>query len=141
ILTRDISNPVVVLQGGNQQSRGVELALNVPVTDQLDIGFSGALLEAEYGELIVGGGADQSGKLPQNVPEKLADLVVTYTPTSLPLRIIGSARYNGGFFTSNANTVKINSFTTMDAAVAWDTKMGTVTLRGRNLTDEFYADW
>jgi iron complex outermembrane receptor protein len=141
ILTRDPVNPAVVLQGGNLQSEGVELALNVPVNEQLDIGLSATVLNAEYGELIESGNANRSGNLPPNVPERLADLVVTWSPNGLPLSLTGSARYNGGFFTSNANTVKVNSFTTFDAAVAWDASFGTITLRGRNLSDEFYADW
>lgn len=141
ILTRDATNPTVTYQGGNQQSRGVELSLNLPVTEELDIGFSTSFLDAEYGELIVGGGVDRAGNLPQNVPERLADLVLTYSPAGLPISITGAARYNGGFYTSNDNTVKVNSFTTFDAAIEWNTPLGSVALRGRNLTDEFYADW
>lgn len=141
ILTRDPANPAVVVQGGNLRSRGAELSLNLPATDELNIGVSGTLLDAEYGELIEAGGADRSGNRPPNVPERLADLVVTYAPKMLPVTLTGSIRHNGGFFTSNANTVKVNAFTTFDAAIAWRTKLGTLTLRGRNLTDEFYADW
>lgn len=141
ILTRDPANPAVVVQGGNLRSRGAELSLNLPATDELNIAVSGTLLDAEYGELIEAGGADRSGNRPPNVPERLADLVVTYAPKTLPVTLTGSIRHNGGFFTSNANTVKVNAFTAFDAAIAWRTKLGTLTLRGRNLTDEFYADW
>lgn len=141
ILTRDPANAAVVVQGGDLQSEGVEVSLNVPATDELGIALSGTLLDAEYGELIEAGGANRSGNRPPNVPERLADLVVTYAPKALPITVTGSVRYNGSFFTSNANTVKVNAFTTFDAAVAWNAALGTVTLRGRNLTDEFYADW
>jgi iron complex outermembrane receptor protein len=141
ILTRDPTTPAVVFQGGNLQSEGVEVAINVPVTSGLDIGLSATALNAEYGQLVEAGGVNRAGNLPQNVPERLADLVVTYSPTGLPLSVTGAARYNGGFFTSNANTVKVNSYTTFDVAVAWTTALGTVTLQGRNLSDEFYADW
>jgi iron complex outermembrane receptor protein len=141
ILTRDPVDPAVVVQGGNMQSEGVELSLDWPATEELGIGFSGTLLDAEYGELIEAGGVDRSGNRPPNVPERLADLVVTYSPKTLPITLTGSVRHNGGFFTSNANTVKVNPFTTLDASVAWNTGFGTLTLRGRNLTGAFYADW
>lgn len=141
ILTRDPANAAVVVQGGNLQSKGVEVAVNVAATAELGIALSATLLDAEYGELIEAGGANRSGNRPPNVPERLADLVVTYAPKALPITVTGSVRYNGGFYTSNANTVKVNAFTTLDAAVAWTAEFGTLTLRGRNLTDEFYADW
>lgn len=141
ILTRDPANPAVVVQGGNLRSRGAELSLNLPATDELNLAVSGTLLDAEYGKLIEAGGIDRSGNRPPNVPERLADLVVTYAPKALPVTLTGSIRHNGGFFTSNANSVKVNAFTTLDASIAWRTEYGTLTLRGRNLTDEFYADW
>lgn len=141
ILTRDVNDPTITYQGGNQQSQGLEFAINLPATDALNIGLSASLLDAEYGELTVGGGVSHAGNLPQNVSEKLADLVVSYSPDELPFTLSGNIRYNGGFYTSSANTVKVNAYTTLDAAIAWDIPIGTVTLRGRNLTDEFYADW
>lgn len=141
ILTRDPVDAAVVLQGGNLQSQGVEVAVNLPVTTELDLAVSGTVLDAGYGELIEAGGIDRAGKLPPNVPEQLADLVLTYTPSGTPITVTGSARYNGSFFTSNANTVKVNSFITFDAAIAWNAAFGSLTLRGRNLSDEFYADW
>jgi iron complex outermembrane receptor protein len=141
ILTRDPQNPAVVFQGGNQQSKGVEVAINLPATEEINIGLSGTLLDAEFGQLLEAGGVNRAGNLPPNVPERLADLVVTYAPKAFPVSVTGSARYNGGFFTSNANTVRINSFTTVDASATWNASFGAVTLRGRNLTDAFYADW
>lgn len=141
ILTRDPANPAIVVQGGNLRSRGAEVSLNLPATDELNLAVSGTLLDAEYGKLIEAGGIDRSGNRPPNVPERLADLVVTYAPKALPVTLTGSIRHNGGFFTSNANSVKVNAFTTLDASIAWRTEYGTLTLRGRNLTDEFYADW
>lgn len=141
ILTRDPANPAVIFQGGNLQSQGVEVAINLPATDEFYINLSGTLVDPEFGSLIEGGGVNRAGNLPQNVPERLADLVLTYNPRGLPLSLSAAARYNGGFFTSNANTVKVNSFTTVEAALVWNAPIGTLSLRGRNLTDAFYADW
>ena len=141
ILTRDPADPAVVLQGGNLQSKGVEVALDMPITEEFAVTLSGTLLDAEYGELLESGGADRSGNSPANVPERLADLVLTWSPKALPVTVGANVRHNGGFYTSNANTIRVNAFTTVDASIAWDAPFGTLTLRGRNLTDEFYADW
>ncbi|MDP5280197.1 TonB-dependent receptor [Sphingomonas sp. DG1-23] len=141
ILTRDPTNPALVFQGGNQRSRGVELALDMAATDTLNVAVSGTLLDAEYGELIEAGGVNRAGNRPQNVPQQLADLVVTYAPRALPITLTGIVRHNGDFYTETANVIKVNAFTTFDAALAWNAGFGTLTLRGRNLTDAFYADW
>lgn len=141
ILTRDPRDPAVVLQGGALKSAGAEVALSWTATSELSLALSGTLLDTEYADLIEAGGADRSGNRPPNVPERLADLVVTYAPQQLPLTFTGIVRHNGDFYTSNANTVRVADFTTFDAAVSWKAPFGTLTLRGRNLTDEFYADW
>lgn len=141
ILTRDPSNPAVVFQGGALRSRGVELSLNLPITPEFNVTASGTLLDAEYLELIEAGGVNRRGNRPQNVAEQLADLVLTYAPKGLPITLVGSVRHNGDFYTETANVTKVNAFTTFDAAVSWNADFGTLTLRGRNLTDAFYADW
>lgn len=141
ILTRDPANPAVTVQGGSQVSKGVELAVNWTPVEEVSMALSGTLLDAGFKQLIEAGGADRSGNRPANVPQRLADLVVTWSPGALPVAVTGNVRHSGGFYTSNANTVKVNGFTTFDAAVSWDANFGTLTLRGRNLTDRFYADW
>ncbi len=97
--------------------------------------------EAEFDELIEAGGVDRSGNRPPNVPEKLVDFVATYSPQAWPLTFTGIVRHNGDFFTSNANTVKVDGLHRARCRVAWRAPFATVTLRGRNLTDELYADW
>lgn len=141
ILTRDPADPAVVFQGGALKSRGVELAFDWSVTGELDVALGGTLLDAEFEGLIEAGGIDRTGNRPPNVSEQLVDLAVTYAPRALPVSITGIIRRNGDFYTSNANDVKVAGFTTFDAAIAWRAPFGTLTLRGRNLTDAFYADW
>ncbi len=141
ILTRDPADPAIVVQGGSQQSTGGEISFDLRATDEISVKFSGTLLDARFDELIEAGGADRRGNRPQNVPERLADLVVTYAPKQVPITVTGILRHNGDFYTENANTVRVNAFSTIDAAIAWKAPFGIVTLRGRNLTGEFYADW
>ncbi len=141
ILTRDPANPAVVVQGGNLRSYGIEMALNVAATNEISVALGGTLLNAEYGQLVEAGGANRSGNRPPNVPSVVGDLTATYAPRNLPLTLTASARHNGSFYTSNANTLKVAASTTFDAAIAWKSDVGAFTLRGRNLTDAFYADW
>jgi len=142
ILTQVQGDPAApAIQGGRLQSKGAELSLNWSATDELNLAFSGTVLKADYDGLIETGGADRSGNRPPNVPERLVDMVVTYAPKALPISLSGTLRHNGNFYTSNANDVKVSGFTTVDASLSWNAPFGTVTLRGRNLTDTFYADW
>lgn len=141
ILTRDPTNPAIVFQGGSLRSRGIEAALNIPVTPELNLSASGTMLDAEYLTLVEAGGVDRAGNRPPNVAERVGDLTLTYAPQAMPLTLTASVRHNGDFYTSNANSVKVNAFTTLDASIAWRTDFGTITVRGRNLTDAFYADW
>lgn len=141
ILTRDPANPALTVQGGSQVSKGVEAALDWSISDEWRVELSGTLLDAAFDKLIEAGGVNRSGNRPANVAETLADLVVTYAPESLPLTFSGIVRHSGSFFTSNANTVKADGFTVLDASVAWDASFGRVTLRGRNLANALYADW
>lgn len=141
ILTRDPNDPALTIQGGSQTSKGGEISLAWRATDELSVELGGTFLTAEFDKLIESGGADRSGNRPLNVPERLIDLVVTYAPRAWPVTFSGIVRHNGDFFTSNANDVRVDDFTVLDAAIAWRSPVGTVTLRGRNLTDELYADW
>ena len=122
-------------------SKGVEVALSWIPTDEINVALSGTLLDSKFKTLIEAGGVNRAGNRPQNVPEQIADLVATYSPKDLPITLTGDLRYNGDFFTENANVIKVNSFATVGAAISWNADFGTITLRGRNLTNEFYADW
>ncbi|WP_411817500.1 TonB-dependent receptor [Hyphococcus sp. DH-69] len=141
ILTRDPIDPSLTIQGGEQTSKGAELALSWTPNEEWTVSLGGTLLNTTFEGLIERGGADRSGNRPANTPERLADLVITYAPKTLPVSITGIVRHNGDFYTANDNAVKVEGFTVLDAAISWDASFGVVSLRGRNLTDTFYADW
>jgi iron complex outermembrane receptor protein len=141
ILTRDPANTSLTVQGGTQSSKGVEVALSVALTEQLRVEANAAWLKAEFDELREAGGADRAGNRPPNVPEQTYNASAYYTLAEVPLTASVSVQHAGDFYTSNANDYRVDGHTTLDAALSYRLSFGTLTLRGRNLTDEFYADW
>jgi iron complex outermembrane receptor protein len=141
ILTRDPFNPALTIQGGAQQSNGAEVSLDWPVTEALSVSLGAMVVDAEFVELIETGGVNRAGNRPPNTPARLADLTATYASPSSDVSFTASVRHMGDFYTSNANTVRVEEATLLDAAITWEAPFGALSLRGRNLTDEFYADW
>ena len=140
ILTRDPLNPNITIQGGTQSSTGFETSVSAALTDTLRLDLGLAVLNAEFDELIEAGGADRSGNVPTNTPERLADLTLTWSPAGMPLSVYGALRHNGDFYTTNSNLYKVADVTMLDAGLTWRAGFADITLRGRNLTDEFYAE-
>lgn len=141
ILTRDPANPALTIQGGRQSSRGVEISLSAALTEQLRIDAGAAVLESRFDTLIEAGGVDRSGNRPPNVPEQIFDVSAYYSLRAVPLTLGATVRYDGDFYTNNANTYRVAARTVVDAQVSWRAPFGQLTLRGRNLFDELYADW
>jgi iron complex outermembrane recepter protein len=141
ILTRDPANPALTIQGGEQQSQGFEVSLSAAVTDRLRVDASGAVQNSEFKTLIEAGGANRSGNRPPNVPETLFDLSAYYSLPWAPVTLGATVRYDGDFYTSNANTFRVKARTVIDAQASWRAPFGRVTVRGRNLFDTLYADW
>ena len=141
ILTRDPAQPSVQVQGGTQSSRGVEFSLAGQLTRSLAIDLNGALLRARYDALLGAGGIDLSGNRPVNVPQRTANLTLSYALDAVPVTLAGSLRHVGDIYTSTANDVRVNGYTLVDAALTWRLPRATVSLRARNLTDRFYGYW
>ena len=141
IVTRDPTNSNITMQGGQQSSRGVELSLSTALTPSLRIDSSVAAMDVKFDELIEAGGVDQSGHTPPNVSETVANLFAVYRFKEWPLTLSTGARYASHFFTNNANTIRVNGHTVVDASIALRIFHGELTLRGRNLFDELYGEW
>lgn len=141
ILTRDPANPAVVFQGGSIQSTGGEIALEWRATAEWTLGAQATLLDARLKNLVEAGGIDRSGNRPPNVPEQQAGVTLGWSPRALPLRMTAAVMHKGDAYTDNANGVRLAAYTTLDASISWDSPLATLTLRGRNLTDSFYAEW
>ena len=141
ILTRDSNDPALTVQGGSREAEGMELDISVKMTDQWVLGANGMVASAEYTRLRDSDGNDLSGHRPTNVPELLWQLNSHYRLTRVPLTIGAALQHTGDFYTSDSNQYRVEERTLLDAWIGCPLAGGTLILRGRNLTDEFYADW
>ena len=141
IITRDPANTNLSVQGGSQSSRGVEVSLSAAVTEQFRLDANLAVLDAKFDTLIEAGGANRAGNTPPVVPERVAGLYGVYRFEAVPITLSGGARYASHFYTDNANSIRVGSATVVDAAIGYRLPFGEITLRGRNLTNELYANW
>ena len=141
ILTRDPNNSTLTVQGGQQTSRGMELTTSTKLTSQLQVDLGVSLVDARYDDLIEAGGADRSGNHPINVPHTTASASALYRLESLPVTLGAFVKHASGFYTDTANTYFVEGHTTLDASIAYEMKNATLTLRGRNLTNEFYGEY
>ncbi|HEY0288090.1 MAG TPA: TonB-dependent receptor [Pseudomonas sp.] len=141
ILTRDPNDSTLTVQGGQQTSRGIELSTSTKLTSQLQVDVGASLVDARYDDLVEAGGADRSGNHPINVPHTTVNASALYKLNSLPVTLGAFAKHASGFYTDTANTYFVRGHTTLDASIAYEMKNATLTLRGRNLTNEFYGEY
>jgi len=141
LVTRDPSNPAQSVQVGAQSSRGLETTLVINFAQDWKVEANAALLRARYDDFSenVGGVAvSRNGKVPTNVPQRLANLWLSWRFQS-DLTAIAGQRYVDKRYTNNANTLALPSYTTTDIALRWDTNASTsLTARINNLFDKAY---
>ncbi|WP_043310788.1 TonB-dependent siderophore receptor [Pseudomonas sp. ML96] len=139
---RDSSNPNLMVQAGQQTSRGIELAGKLQVTERLQAEANYAYVDAQYDEFneAVGGvSVSREGNNPINVPASVANLWLTYS-LSNALQVGTDARYVASVYADNANTLKAPSYTLYGLFARYRIDEHTaLTARLRNLTDEVYA--
>ena len=125
----------VTEQIGQQNSRGIEFTLRLNPTETVSVDFNIASIDAEFDEFY-SGGVSLAGNTPRNVPEKTANLWLNWSV--LPnVQLGGGFRYVDSRFANDANSEKMPEYTVFDASVNWLVSEDiTITLRGRNLTDE-----
>ena len=141
ILSRDFAVPTLTVNNGKQSSRGLELDAAWRVTRQLSISGNLARVDAKFDQLIEAGNISRSGNTPPNVPRTVANLWFDYKVADMPLKFGAGLNHTGYRYANNANSVKLDGYTTADAYASWDIKSGAITLRVRNVTDELYASW
>lgn len=140
ILTRDPANPALTVQGGSQRSRGAEAELAVALTDQWKVMGNVSYINAAYTSLWSTSG-NLAGNRPPNVPELTYMLLTSYRFDRIPLTASASVQYVSSFYTNTTNTIEVQGRAVLDAWLDYRLGEGTVRLRGKNLTNEFYANW
>jgi iron complex outermembrane receptor protein len=141
VLSRDPDNAANTVNNGRQSSRGLELSAVWKPTREWTLAGNLAALDARFDTLVEAGNVSRVGKTPPNVPERVANLFATYRPGNSKLEYFVSLNRTGPMFTDTANQIRINGYTTMDAAVSYRLKNALLSLRVRNLTDKLYATW
>lgn len=142
VLTRDPLNPALTVQIGKQSARGIEGQLTLRPAKQWTIEANVTLLSAKFDDFYesVGGIAvSRAGLLPPDVPEKVANLWLTYR-LSDDWRFGAGAHHVGRRSANNANTIFMDGYTTADLWLAYRLKPGELRVRVRNLTDKLYAN-
>ena len=144
ILTRDPNNPALTVQGGRQSSQGAELSAVLVPVPALRLSGGVSYTDAQFDELteVVGGQRfDRRGNRPVNVPSTTLNATALYTLAER-VTIGGFLRHAGGFYTDNANAIRVAGHTVLDASLSLPVAaQATLTLRGRNLTDAFYGEY
>ncbi|MBN7794951.1 TonB-dependent receptor [Parahaliea mediterranea] len=121
-------------QIGEQSSRGVEFELFWLPLDTLSVDLNMAFTDPEYEE-FVSGDSDYSGNTPRNVPERTANLWLTWQ--AMPAwTVSGGLRYVGERYLNDANSAELPDYTVWDATLQWQVNdQLRVSLRGKNLSD------
>ncbi|ADU38346.1 TonB-dependent receptor [Variovorax paradoxus] len=141
VLSRDPANAANTVNNGRQSSRGLELSAVWKPTREWTLAGNLAALDARFDTLVEAGNVSRVGKTPPNVPERVANVFATYRPDNSKLEYFVSLNRTGHMFTDTANQIRINGYTTMDAAVSYRLKNALLSFRVRNLTDKLYATW
>jgi iron complex outermembrane recepter protein len=128
-------------QVGKQTSHGIELALVGRPTASLTIAGDVAVTGSEFAdftEIVSNQNFSRTGNTPPNVPKVIWNIAPTQRIGRFDVSAI--LRQVGARWGDNANTRRVGSYTTIDAAVGWRLRPGSrITLRGRNLSDRIYT--
>lgn len=137
---------------GKVKSQGVEFAAAVRPIPEVKLWGNVAYVHARYADYDFAGGSF-SGNTPPNTPAVVVNGGGSYrflNPGWWPVELGFSVRHVGDRYTTDANTVTMNAYTTADLfafvdipkSLTFPTFNNTrVTFRVRNLTDTKYATW
>lgn len=134
--------PNTTEQAGQQTSTGLELAASFKVTPKLLAAGNFSWVNAEYDEFneTIGGVVySRKGKHPVNIPDRVANLWLTYD-LAPGWQVGADARYVSSVYANTANTAWVPSYTVYGLSMTHDLdKHVQLSARLRNLTDEVYA--
>ncbi|UXZ43489.1 TonB-dependent receptor [Pseudomonas soli] len=134
--------PNTTEQAGQQTSTGIELAASFKVTPKLLAAGNFSWVNAEYDEFneTIGGVVySRKGKTPVNIPDRVANLWLTYD-LAPGWQVGADARYVSSVYANTANTQWVPSYTVYGLSMTHDLDQHVqLSARLRNLTDEVYA--
>ena len=143
VSTTDPANPNVSIPVGQQSSRGIELTAAYKLLSNVQIAGNWSHVLAEYDEFNEKVGAvsvSRQGNRPTNTPKNVGNLWLTYQP-SATWELGADYRYVSDRYANTANTLYHDSYQLLGAFVSYKLDRKTkITLRGKNLTDEIYAE-
>ena len=134
VRTADPDNAINTIQTGEVRSRGVEVEAVASLNFGLDLIGSYSYQDVDITESNRG----DEGNRPTTVPRHLASLWAGYTVRTGPLTGLGfgaGMRYKGTTFADAANTLEVDDYVLVDAAVHYDWRNITVALNAANLFD------
>ena len=142
LLAPDPNNPGTSVQIGQQSSRGVEATASLTTDAGVRVDANVALLRArfdDFAENVGGRLVSRVGNRPTNVPERTANLWVSWdAPQGWQLR--GGLRYVGDRFWDFANSGEVPGYTVVDAVAGRRlTPRVSLDVRLYNLFDRIYA--
>lgn len=141
LITRDPTDPGRSVQVGERSSRGIEASLAVAFAQDWKLEANATMLRArfdDFSESVGGMAVSRNGMVPPNVPERLANLWLSWNFQPGWTAMAG-LRYVGRRYADNANTLELPSYTTTDLALRWDVdKDTTLVARGYNVFDKAY---
>lgn len=145
VLTQALIDGVRVnSQIGAQVSQGAELAVafTLPNDWRIDAHAAWTWL-AEYKDFYESLGStdviSRAGNTPPNVAKIVAGVFVVKSLGDW--EITSGLRHVGERQANNNNGIQLDAYTTLDASVGYRWQNANIVLRGRNLTDEEYAEW
>ncbi|QTD47120.1 TonB-dependent receptor [Ottowia testudinis] len=141
LLSRDVDNPAITQQIGQQSSTGVELAFGAEPVRGWTVDANLALVRARYGQLaaVSGGQAiSYAGNVPTGAPERLFNLWSTWQPH--PQWQVGAGlRHVGRRPLNPANSAYLPSYTVLNAALTFKpTRQSSLVLAVQNLGNRVY---
>ena len=140
----------VIRNAASMEMTGIELELMYQVTESWDLMVTYGYLEAEYKDYLAdltGDGVitDNSGLIPRNTPENTFGFTTSYTAQlgngELKGRVSYRFRDEMNSDSSNNPLGDLDSIENVNATLSYSVDNYSITLWGRNLTDEREQRW